>query len=126
MPATMTYNAAADFPSAQTAGDDITYYGIWSARNGGTFYGSQSVSNDPDALAVGEHWQVAAGQVVLTFSDGDMQATWAKFLADLAAGVTLWLSGHTDDPGDNGANEATYTGYSRVELVPANQVTAQT
>ena len=128
MPATMTYNAAAQFPAAQTAGDDMTHYGVWSAANGGTFYGptAGTLSNDPAALAVGERWQVASGQVVLTFGDGGMTAAWAKAKADLMAAETLYLSAHTGAPGATGADEATYTGYARVELTPANWATAQT
>ena len=128
MPATMTYNAQAQFPAAQTAGDDMTHWGVWSAESGGTFYGPESVavSNDPDALAVGEQWTIAAGQVVLTFGDGDMTAEWAKKQADLMAAETLYLSGHTGAPGAAGDDEATYTGYARVELTPASWVTAQT
>ena len=128
MPATMTYNAAAQFPAAQTAGDDMTHYGLWSTESGGTFYGPESgaVSNDPDALDVGDRWQIAAGEIVLTFSNGDMGAAWAKKNADLMAAETLYLSAHTGAPGSTGANEATHTGYARIALTPANWVTAQT
>ena len=128
MPATMTYNAAAQFPAAQDAGDDMTHWGVYSAAIGGDFYGPEAgtVSNNPDALAVGERWSVAAGQVVITFGDGGMTAEWAKKKADLMAAETLYLSAHTAAPGITGDNEADYTGYARVALTPASWVTAQT
>ena len=126
MPATLTYNEVVDFPPADAAGEDMTHWGIYSAETGGTFYMGQSVSNDPDALAVGENWQVAAGQVVLTFSDGDGEPEWALKQADLNAGETYWLSAHTGDPGTTGADESADGDYARQELTPASWVTAQT
>lgn len=126
MPATLIYNAAPEFPAALTPGADVTHLGFWSEREGGVFYGSIAVSNDPAALALHERWGLAAGQIVLTIGDGDMQAPWAKLLAELAATQTIYLSAHTALPDDEGSDEASYTGYTRVALMPAHWVTAQT
>ena len=125
MPAIMTYNAVGNFPVATADGQDMTYYGIWTAEAGGNFLGGKVLSNDPAALVTGQRWQFAAGQIVITMPDGDGTPAFAEFLLQLAATQTLWLSAHSDDPGSTGANEMAGNGYGRIALTPASWVVVQ-
>ena len=104
------------FPGAPSSliNTDITHAGLWSAAAGGTFFGGEALSNDPDAVgALGEVFEVAVGAVGITVTMGDYQDALAGRVLDGGLG-TLYVSLHAGNPGTTGANEETaVTGYDR-------------
>ena len=76
------------------------------------------------ALTLGQRYEWAANVIVLTLPAGDWLADGALFvlerLLSTTDGIDVYLSQHTANPGTNGANEATYSGYARTLLDNAN------
>ena len=64
------------------------------------------MSNNPDALALGEVYYVAVGGLVITQTAGsnETEAMAIRALRGRLEG-TLYLAEHEDDPGNTGANE---------------------
>ena len=125
MPASMTYNAAVDFPEADAAGPVAVSHSFWSAANAGTFYPGKALAAVPAALASGQSWRFPADEFVITIPDGEFNADWAEMVATLIAAQTLYLAIHDGAQGNDGANEVDDSWYARVALTPANWVIAQ-
>ena len=105
MPATITYNAAVDFPEADAVGPVAVSHSFWSAANGGAFFPGKDLAAVPAALASGQAWRFPAGEFVITIPDGDFNADWAEMTANLIAAETFYLAMHDGAQGDDGANE---------------------
>ena len=126
MPATITYNAAVDFPEADAVGPVAVSHSFWSAAAAGTFYPGKALAAVPAALASGQSWRFPADEFVITIPDGEFNADWAEMTANLIAAETLYLAMHDGAQGADGANEVADSWYARVELTPANWVVAKT
>ena len=88
---------------AGAVGDDATWINAWDALNGGNNLGRQQISTDPDALALGDRYQFAAGALVFTQPEGPGETNHLserKVRGAVAGGV--WTSWHTGDPGAAG------------------------
>ena len=96
---------------AGAVGDDATHIAAWDGDTPGTdnLLGSQAISTDPDALALGDRYQFAAGMLVITQPEGPGETNHLserKARGAVAGGV--WVSWHTGAPGANGtANRIT-------------------
>ena len=113
------------FAPATIAGVDVTHIGIWSAQANGTFHGGKAVSGNPAAVAIGQRFQIAAGEVDVVVANGDFQASMAeKFVRGGILGG-LWISLHTGNPGNNGANEVNEAWYDRVTVAQADWTVTQ-
>ena len=107
--ATATSNREIAFAGASgsSIGDDITWLGLWLTASGSTgFLSGIQVSNNPDALALGEVYYIAAGGLVITQTAGSSE-TEAMAIRALRGRLdgTLYLAEHEGDPGTTGANE---------------------
>lgn len=55
------------FPTPTGAWADATHWGMWTAATGGTLLWSDDFSNNPNAPAIGQDVEIAAGQLTLSF-----------------------------------------------------------
>ena len=121
--ATATYNEMVQTAQATAAGQAITHVVIRTTLTG-TGRLLDSVPLTAAALTLGQRYEWAADEIVLTLPAGDWLADGALFvlerLLSSTDGVDVYLSQHTANPGTNGANEATYGGYARTLLDNAN------
>ena len=87
-------------------GDDAVWIGIWDALSAGNFYLGVQVSNNPDALALGEVYYIAALGLELTqtAAANETESMAQRALRGRLDG-TLYYAVHTGSPGTNGANE---------------------
>ena len=107
--ATATNNSEQAFAGASgsSINDDITWIGIWDSASGSAgFLAGIQVSNNPDALALGEVYYIAVGGLVITQTAGasETEAMAVRALRGRLDG-TLYLAEHEGDPGTTGANE---------------------
>ena len=90
---------------AGAVGDDCTHISLWTAEVGGDFLRSQATSTDPDALALGERYQIDAGALVI---DQPAAANETAAMAERAARGRIaggvWVQFHTGAPGANGTD----------------------
>ena len=113
------------FPAATIAGVDVTHIGLRTAQNAGDFLGGKAVSGNPSAIAIGQRFQIAAGEIDVVVANGDFQAVMAeKFVRGGILGG-LWVSLHTANPGNNGANEVNESWYNRVQVAQADWTVTQ-
>ena len=72
MPATASNTAVVQSAAAPAGavGDDCTHVNLWDALTGGNSLGSQAISTNPDALALGDRLQFAIGALVITQPEG--------------------------------------------------------
>ena len=85
------------------------------------FLGRQAISTNPDALTLGQQYEIAAGSLDLDMAVGTSGLTEAMLIRALNGmiGARVWVGVHTGDPGANGtANLVTDIG--RIELVLAD------
>ena len=90
---------------ASAVGRDCTHVNLWDALNGGNSLGAQAISTNPDALALGDRLQFAAGALVIAQPEDTGETNHLserKVRGAVDGGV--WVSYHTDDPGDGTAN----------------------
>ena len=90
---------------AGAVGNDCTHISLWSLENAGDFLGSQAISTDPDALVLGDRYQIAAGALLIDQPAGANEtATMAEraVRGRIAGGV--WVQFHTGAPGANGTD----------------------
>lgn len=113
------------FPIATAAGVDVTHIGIFSAASAGDFLGGKAVSGNPAAIAIGQRFQLAAGEVDIVVANGDFQAEMAEKMVRGAILGGLYLSLHTGNPGTTGANEVNEAWYSRVNVTQASWTVTQ-
>ena len=113
---------------AGAVGDDCTDISVWDGSTPGTdnLLGSQGISTDPDALALGDRYQFAAGALVITQPEGTGETSHLserKVRGAVEGGV--WVTWHTGAPGalgmDNLIPEITPT-----EIAAADFIFAQT
>lgn len=96
--------------SGASIGDDATYVGVWDALTNGNFLFAVTVSNNPDALALGEVYYIAASGLAIQQTAGTREAEESaqEALRGKLGGVgtvTRYYAVHVGDPGTNGANE---------------------
>ena len=96
--------------------DDAMYVVAWDALTLGEFLFGVQVSNNPDALALGEVYYIAAGGLALTqtVATNEDEASAQDALRGRLGGVgpaNRFYAIHTGNPGTNGANES---GLARV------------
>ena len=74
--AALRYNAGITSEQAGVAavGEDIGSVSVWTAATGGTFLWGVSLSNNPDALTLGQAIQIAANALVLNLLPGTGQS----------------------------------------------------
>ena len=101
-------------------GDDCTHVAFWSAASAGSLLGTQALSNNPDALALGERYSFAAGALVLTTPAGanETEAMAQRAATGKVAGG-VWVSFHTSDPGSAGTT-GQITEFGRVSIPQAD------
>ena len=95
-------------------GDDGTYLGIFGSSTGSDFRAGILISNNPDALAIGEVYYIShsptPGLVITQVAAAnETEASAQDALRGRLGGVgavTLYLSVHTADPGTTGASES--------------------
>ena len=87
---------AVDFQAADAAavGEDATHVGLYSAANGGDFYGARPIPTDPAALVLGDMYQLPAGMVRITLPRGNFEEPFAVRILNLAAALTLYAAVH--------------------------------
>ena len=90
---------------AGAVGDDCTDISLWSAQNAGDFLGSQAISTDPDALALGERYEIVAGLLLIDqpLGAGETEAMAQRKVNGAIAGG-LWVQFHTGAPGNVGTD----------------------
>ena len=97
-------------PSA-AVGEDATHFGVWTARDGGTFITGDVVGGNPAALELGDKYEFESGALVVTVPMGDdfsaAGAEWVLQGKFLSANSDTWVSVHDGDPLLTGANEMT-------------------
>ena len=101
-------------------GEDASWINAWSALNGGNNLGRQAISTDPDALALGDRYELDADALVLTQPEGPGETNHMserKIRGAVLGGI--WISWHTDDPGPDGADNLV-TGIARTPISAAN------
>ena len=93
-------------------GDDAMYVGIHTADVGGDFLQGAMLTNNPDALALGEVYYIPAGDFAIVQNPGtnETQGMAQRAVMGRVDG-TLYYAIHTADPGTSGANES---GLARV------------
>ena len=88
---------------AGAVGDDLMWVSLWDALTGGTFLHRQSISNDPDPLALGERFNIAAGvmKLIQPTGTGETEAMAERKIRGAILGG-VWIQWHTGNPGTNG------------------------
>ena len=110
----LQYEAA---PQA-VVGQDVTHIGVWTAQNGGAFLGGDPITTDPEPLALGDQYEIEAGQIVITQPPGDFNEAMARrALAGMVSGG-LWISVHSGPSGANGT--ANLIALARVNIAQAD------
>ena len=101
-------------------GDDCTHVAFWSAASGGSLLGTQALTNDPSALALGERYSFPAGMLVLTTPKGanETEAMAQRAARGKVAGG-VWVSFHTGVPGSAGTANL-ITEFGRVSVPQAD------
>ena len=99
-------------------GEDAVWIGIWDAQTNGNFLAGVQVSNNPDPLAIGEVYYIAASGLAIqqTAAANETEAMAADALRGRLGGVgpvARWYGVHDGDPGTTGANETTIPRISR-------------
>ena len=122
MPATASLTTAVQSAAAPlgAVGEDATWINVWSALTGGNNLGRQAISTDPDALALGDRYEFAAGALVFTQPEGTGETN--HMSERKVRGVVLgdvWISWHTGDPGTNGTANSV-TGIPRTPVAATN------
>ena len=122
MPATAKNTAAVQSAGAPTGaiGEDASWINLWSALTGGNNLGRQAFSTNPDALELGDRYELAASALVLTQPEGSGETNHLserKLRGAVAGGV--WVSWHTGNPGANGTANPV-TGIARTPVVAGN------
>ena len=93
-------------------GDDAMYVGLWTLLTGGDFLQGAMLTNNPDALALGEVYYIPAGNFAIVQNPGtnETQEQAQRAVRGRVDG-SLFYAIHTADPGTTGANES---GLARV------------
>ena len=99
-------------------GEDAMYIGVWDTLTGGAFRFGVQISNDPDALALGEVYYIAASGLAITqtVATNEAEASAQDALRGRLGGigpVNRFYAIHTGNPGNTGANEGS---LARVSL----------
>ena len=128
MPATASNTAAVQSAAAPAGavGDDATWINTWDALTGGNSLGRQSISTNPDALALGDRYEFPAGDLVFTQPEGTGETNHMserKLRGAVDGGV--WVSWHTGDPGAAGTAN-TITEIARTPIAATGFTFART
>ena len=117
--ATAKNNSDISFGSVTTGGQDATHWGLWTAPTAGVFIVGGTNSTNTPALASGQNFLVEDEDAIITVpasvSGRLSEAGARKILAGLVSGTT-YMSMHSSDPGNTGANEISGDGISRVSV----------
>ena len=119
MPATATNNAVITSAAAQSGqvGDDATFISLWSAVTGGDFLRREGIDNNPAALALGQSFQFAIGELVFTDTEDSANGETNDMAVRGIRGKfdgTVYIQWHSGDPGANGT--ANVIGLARTAL----------
>ena len=121
--ATAQNNNSISTPATTVAGRDSTHWGLWTSASSGSFLFGGAHANDPAALVIGQQWVIAANAFVVTLAASVAsflsEAGARKMLTGLMSG-TVYVSHHSANPGNTGANEFSGSGYARVALAAGN------
>ena len=128
MPATATLtNAVQSAPAPSGAvGEDASWINVWDALTGGNSLGRQAISTNPDQLALGDRYELAAGALVFTQPEGAGETN--RLSERKIRGAVLggaWISWHTGDPGAAGTANPV-TGIARTPIAATNFTFART
>ena len=86
-------------------GRDATYVTLWDEEIGGNYLDQKSISNNPDALVLGERYEIAAETLVITQDKATNESDEMAIRA-LRGRIKdgFWVQVHDDDPGLNGTS----------------------
>lgn len=105
--ATVRNSAIIDSEAAASAavGEDVTHLSLWSASSSGSLLAQVSLSNNPDALVLGQRIRIAAGAILRTHtaSSGFTEESARRDLRGWISGG-IWVQYHDGSPGANGNN----------------------
>lgn len=101
---------------AVDANVDVSYVGLWTESDGGTFLWGHEITTNLVAIALGEKYRIPPEDIVFTQTpdDGETPAMAVRALNGRIEGI-LYVSWHDGDPGTTGANEVE-THFPRVEI----------
>ena len=105
------------FPTATVSKPEITHIGRFTAQTGGTFRGSTPVTTLRGAVAANQPVTLPPGALRMVFPDGELEDTDSQLAADAVAGVDIWFSAHSGNPGNTGTNEITGDGFGRLQML---------
>ena len=110
---------------AGAVGDDCTHISLWDAAAAGNPLQSQAISTDPDALALGERYEIAAEALVIgqPAAANETAAMAERAVRGRIAGG-VWVQFHTGAPGANYTDNAIGE-LVRVEIAQADFTVAQ-
>lgn len=113
--ATATYMNAIQSAAAGSAGQPITHLAIRTTLTGaGRIIATKQFTTPLGALQVGQHYAIAANLIVITQSGGDATPDGNEWSLEQDFANDVYMSLHTGDPGNTGANEA---------AIPATRIT---
>ena len=97
-------------------GEDATDATLWDSETGGNYLDQKSLSNNPSALVLGERYEIAAEDIVITQDKATNESDEMAIRAvrgRIKDGV--WVQLHDDDPGSSGTDNV-ISGISRVKI----------
>lgn len=118
MPAVATNDSVIQFPAPTPADwSTITHLGVHRAQTGTANFLGGSALDTARATSIGADVEVPAGDMTLTFPNGE----WSNYGVEQAmigalGSTSVWVSLHTSDPGLTGAGEVVGNAYARVEV----------
>ena len=109
--------------AAGQVGNDCTHISVWSALTGGSLLWAGTINTNPDALALGGRFQIAAGALVFEYTKGTGE-TDAMELRGAAGKVRggVWVQYHTGAPGTAGTSNV--IGLARTPIAESAFTTA--
>ena len=110
---------------AGAVGDDCTHVSLWDAAQNGNLLGSKAISTNPDPLALGERYELAAEALVINQPAGaDETAAMAERAVRGKIKDGVWVQFHTGAPGANGTDTVIFE-LGRVAIAQAAWTVAQ-
>ena len=120
--ATAKNTAAQLWAAVQAAqdGSDVTHLSVWDALTSGNWLFNITISNDPDPIATGGRYRIAANGITITRAKGtgESDESAIRSLKGLLSGSTYWQL-HTADPGTSGTTSP-LTGVARLALADSD------
>ena len=105
--ATATLSQIINFPDSVSGGETATHWGLWTELTGGKFLCGGSLAASVGPLTTNQNFRFASGSIVVTqATSANLSATGAtRILQNGLLAGTRYVSIHSEDPGNTGANE---------------------